>query len=125
MTLSCKNTSVRESAAQWNLDALVKTPGGELLPCFVSVISTYCTVQASNTRDGEALLESVSGALGAPPSSPPQVVKGGSCGGEEEDSDFPFTGSMVSATWDFPKERKGEVLKAFHDLFSLTERTTG
>jgi hypothetical protein len=125
VTLSCRKTSVRRSAAQWNLDALVETPGGDLLPCFVSVISTYCTVQASNTKDGEALLDSVSGALGAPPSSPPQVVKGGSCGGEEEDSDFPFTGSMVSATWEFPRERKGEVLAAFHALFGLAEGPSG
>jgi len=125
MTLACKKTSVRESAAQWNLDALVETPGGDLLPCFVSVISTYCTVQASNTREGEALLESVSSALGAPPSSPPQVVKGGSCGGEEEDSDFPFTGSMVSATWEFPRERKGEVLAAFQGLFALAGGASG
>ncbi len=67
----------------------------------------------------------VSGALGSPPSSPPQVVKGGSCGGEEEDSDFPFTGSMVSATWEFPRERKGEVLAAFHGLFGIAEEASG
>ena len=125
MTLACSKTSVRESAAQWNLDALVETPGGDLLPCFVSVVSTYCTVQAANTNDGDALLVSVSGALGSPPSSPPQVVKGGSCGGEEEDSDFPFTGSMVSATWDFPKERKGAVLEAFRGLFGLKGGPSG
>ena len=125
MTLPCKKTSVRESAAQWNLDVLVETPAGDLLPCFVSVISNYCTVQASNTKDGVALLETVSGALGVPPASPPQVVKGGSCGGEEEDSDFPFTGSMVSATWDFPRERKEEVLAAFHGLFGLPEGPSG
>ena len=119
MSLSCKRTSVRESAAQWNLDAMVETPGGDLLPCFVSVVSTYCTVQAANTGDGEALLSSVSAALGTPPSSPPQVVKGGSCGGEEEDSDFPFTGSMVSATWEYPRERKADVLAAFRALFGL------
>ena len=125
MTLSCKKTSVRESAAQWNLDALVETPGGNLLPCFDSVISTYCTVQSSNTKDGEALLEAVSGALGGPPSSPPQAVKGGSCGGEEEESEFPFTGSMVSATWEFPRERKGEVLAAFCGLFGLAGGSSG
>jgi hypothetical protein len=32
------------------------------------------------------------------------MVKGGSCGGEEEDGEFPFTGSMLSVTWEFPKE---------------------
>ena len=125
MTLSCKKTSVRESAAQWNLDALVETAGGNLLPCFVSVISTYCTVQAANTKDGEALLTTVSETLGAPPSSPPQVVKGGSCGGEEEDSEFPFTGSMVSATWGYPRERKAEVLAKFHALFGLSGGGSG
>jgi len=125
VTLTCKNTSVRVSAAQWNLDAMVETPGGDLLPCFVSVVSAYCTVQAANTGDGEALLSRVSEALGSPPSSPPQVVKGGSCGGEEEDGDFPFTGSMVSATWDFPKERKGAVLEAFRGLFGLKEGASG
>jgi hypothetical protein len=116
---------VRESAAQWNVDALIETPGGDLLPCFVSVISNYCTVQAANTRDSEALLSSVAEAMGEPPSSPPQVVKGGSCGGEEEDGEFPFTGSMVSATWDFPKERKGAVLAAFRSLFGIAEGASG
>ena len=125
MSLSCNKTSVRESAAQWNLDALVETPGGDLLPCFVSVVSSYCTVQAANTTDGEALLSSVSEALGSPPSSPPQVVKGGSCGGEEEDGEFPFTGSMVSATWDFPKERKEDILAAIRGLFGLKVGASG
>lgn len=125
MTLSCIKTSVRQSASQWNLDALVEKPAGATFPCFVSVVSTYCTVQAPNTKEGEELLSIVSGSLGAPPSSPPQVVKGGSCGGEEEDSDFPFTGSMVSATWDFPGERKGEILAAFRGLFGLTEVASG
>ncbi len=125
MTLACKKTSVRESAAQWNLDALVETPGGDLLPCFVSVISTYCTVQASNSGDGEAILRRVAEALGAPPSTPPQVVKGGSCDGGDEDEEFPFSGSMVSATWDFPGERKGEILAAFRGLFRLGLQASG
>jgi hypothetical protein len=120
MTLSCRKTSLRESAAQWNLDALVDTPEGDILPCFVSIVSSWCTVQASNTAEGEALLAAVAQALGTPPSSPPQVVKGGSCdGGDDEDAEFPFSGSMVSATWDFPKERKGEVLAAVRNLFGL------
>jgi hypothetical protein len=118
-TLPCRKSALRESAAQWSLDALVETPGGDLLPCFVSVISTYCTVEASNTRDGEALLDAVSMALGTPPSTPPQVVKGGSCDGGDGDEEFPFSGSMVSATWDFPRERKGEVLSVFRELFGL------
>ncbi len=122
MTLKCRKSAVKESAAQWNLDALVETPGGDLLPCFVSVISTYCTVQAANSGDGETLLGTVSEALGAPPSTPPQTVKGGSCDAGDGDEEFPFSGSMVSATWDFPKERKPEVLDAFHGLFGLGPR---
>ena len=114
-----RKTSLKESAAQWNLDALVEVSGGDLLPCFVSVTSSYCTVQAPNSAGGEALLAQVGAALHSPPSSPPQAVKGGSCGGEEEDGEFAFTGSMLSATWDFPKERKEEVLGALRGLFSL------
>jgi hypothetical protein len=123
--LTCRKTEVRESAAQWNLDALVGTPGGDILPCFVAVVSTYCTVQGPNTKDGEAILGDVAGALGAPPSSPPQAVKGGSCGGEEEDAEFPFTGSMISATWEFPKERRGAVLASIRGLFGLTDGSSG
>jgi hypothetical protein len=119
MTLACRKTSLRESAAQWNLDALVETPGGGVVPCFVSVISTYCTVQAANTEEGGALLDAVAEALGTPPSTPPQMVKGGSCDAGDGDEEFPFAGSMVSATWDFPAERKGEVLSAFRSLFGL------
>ena len=119
--LTCRKTQVRESAAQWNLDALVGTPGGDMLPCFVAVVSSYCTVQSPNTKDGEAIFGDVAGALGAPPSSTPQVVKGGSCGGEEEDGEFPFTGSMISATWEFPKERRDAVLASFGALFALTD----
>jgi len=119
--LTCRKTEVRESAAQWNLDALVETPGGDLMPCFVAVVSAYCTVQGPNTKDGEAIFGDVAGALGAPPSSPPQAVKGGSCGGEEEDAEFPFTGSMISATWEFPKERRAAVLASFGGLFGLTD----
>jgi hypothetical protein len=125
MTFACKKTSVRESAAQWNLDALVETPGGDRLPCFVSVISTYCTVQAANSGAGETILQRVSEVLGAPPSTPPQVVKGGSCDGGDEDEEFPFSGSMVSATWDFPRERKEEILATFRSLFGLRLQASG
>jgi hypothetical protein len=119
--LTCRKESVRESAAQWNLDALVETPGGDLFPCFVAVVASYCTVQAPNTKDGEAIFGDVAGALCAPPSSLPQMVKGGSCGGEEEDGEFPFTGSMISATWEFPKERRESVLASFRGLFGLAD----
>ncbi len=122
MTLSCRKTSLRVSAAQWNLDALVETPGGGILPCFVSVISTYCTVQSADTSEGEALLGAVAAALGTPPSTPPQAVKGGSCDAGDGDEEFPFSGSMVSATWDFPAERKPAVLSAFRELFGLDRR---
>ncbi len=123
--LTCRKTEVRESAAQWNLDALVDAPGGDMFPCFVAVVSTYCTVQGPNTQDGEAILRDVAEALGASPSSPPQAVKGGSCGGEEEDAEFPFTGSMLSATWEFPKERRGDVLASIRGLFGLAGGPSG
>jgi hypothetical protein len=32
---------------------------------------------------------------------------------------------MVSATWEFPRERKGEILSAFHGLFGLGGGTSG
>lgn len=101
MPFSCRNSSVRRSAAQWNLEALVATPGRDLIPCFFSALSTYGTFQAPATDDGEKLLARLAAVIG-PPSTEPQVVKGGACGGEEEDSEFPFVGAMLSATWDFP-----------------------
>ena len=119
--LTPRKTQVRESAAQWNLDALVGTPGGDVLPCFVAVLPSYCTVQAPNTKDGESIFGDVAGALGAPPSTPLQAVKGGSCGGEEEDEEFAFTGSMISATWEFPKERRDTVLASIRGLFALAD----
>lgn len=125
MTLSCKKAAVRESAAQWNLDALVETPGGDLLPCFVSVVSSYCTVQAANSEGGDAVLARVAEALGSPPSTAPQVVKGGSCDGGDGDEEFPFSGSMVSATWDFSANRKEVVLAMFRNLFRLAEGPSG
>jgi hypothetical protein len=122
--LICRKTQVRQSAAQWNLDALVGTPGGGILPCFVAVLTSYCTVQAPNTKDGEAIFGDVAGALGAPPSTLPQAVKGGSCGGEEEDEEFAFTGSMISATWEFSRERRDAVLASIRGLFGMTDGTS-
>lgn len=122
--LISRKTQLRESAAQWNLDALVETTGGGTLPCFVAVLTSYCTVQAPNTEDGEAIFGDVAGALGAPPSTPLQAVKGGSCGGEEEDEEFAFTGSMVSATWEFSKERRDAVLASIRGLFGITDGTS-
>jgi hypothetical protein len=123
--IACRKTQLRESAAQWNLDALVETPGGDILPCFVAVLSLYCTVLAPNTDGGAAIFGDVAGALGSPPSSPPQMGKGGSCGGEEEDEEFAFTGSMLSATWDFPKERRGAVLASLRGLFGMADGSSG
>ena len=101
MPLDCRKASVRCSAAQWNLDALVRS-NGDLLPCFFSVVPTYGTFQTVSGQAGEKLIRSLAAELG-PPTSAPQVVKGGSCGGEEEDAEFAFTGAMVSVTWQFPK----------------------
>ena len=103
MPLDCRKASVRSSAAQWNLDVLVATGGGDLLPCFFSVVPAYATFQTVSGEDGETLIRALAGDLG-PPSSAPQVVKGGSCGGEEEDAEFAFAGAMISVTWEFPRE---------------------
>ena len=59
--LTCRKSEVRESAAQWNLDALVGTPEGDIFPCFVAVLASYCTVLAPNTEDGAAIFGEVAG----------------------------------------------------------------
>jgi hypothetical protein len=111
MAIPCRKASVRASAAQWNLDALIPLEGGDLIPCFFSVLPTGCTFQTVSSGRGEELLERIRDALG-PTSSAPLVVKGGACGGEEEDGEFPFTGAMLSVTWEFPREsRDGFVAK--------------
>jgi len=92
------------------MDALVAVEGGDVLPCFFSLLPTGCTFQTVSGDAGERLLEEVVAALGTP-SSAPQVVKGGSCGGEEEDGEFPFTGAMLSVTWGFPREERGRFLE--------------
>ncbi len=109
MPLECRKASVRSSAAQWNVDALVAVEGGDLLPCFFSVVPTYGTFQTVSGEAGENLIRSLAAELGAP-SSAPQVVKGGSCGGEEEDAEFAFTGAMISVTWEFPREGRAAFL---------------
>lgn len=106
MTIHCHKSSLRSSSAQWNLDALVSLYGQDRIPCFFSVVPTGCTFQTVSSEAGENLLRAVSAALGEP-ASPPQVVKGGACGGGEEDDEFAFVGAMVSVTWDFPRERRG------------------
>ncbi len=105
MPLDCRKASVRSSAAQWNLDALVGAEGGDLIPCFFSVVPTYGAFQTVSGDAGEKLIRALAAELG-PPSSAPQVVKGGSCGGEEEDSEFAFTGAMISVTWTFPRDER-------------------
>lgn len=104
MPLDCRKASARASAAQWNLDALVACDG-DLLPCFFSVVPTYGTFQTVSGAAGAALIGVLAAELG-PPSSAPEVVKGGSCGGEEEDAEFAFAGAMVSVTWEFPKSER-------------------
>ena len=32
-----------------------------------------------------------------------------------------FTGSMISATWEFPKERRSAALSSFRGIFGLTD----
>jgi len=109
MPLDCRKASVRSSAAQWNVDALVGAEGGDLLPCFFSVVPSYGTFQTVSGEAGEKLIRLLSSELG-PPSSAPQVVKGGSCGGEEEDAEFAFTGAMISVTWEFPRDERAAFL---------------
>lgn len=120
MTIHCHKSSLRSSAAQWNLDALVSLDGQDRIPCFFSVVPNGCTFQTVSSEAGESLLRAVSAALGEP-ASPPQVVKGGACGGEEEDGEFPFVGAMVSVTWDFPKEQRGGFLLKIQALLGECE----
>ncbi|MBI5343249.1 MAG: hypothetical protein HZB63_08100 [Deltaproteobacteria bacterium] len=56
-----------------------------------------------------------------PPASAPQVVKGGACGGEEEDSEFPFIGAMLSVTWEFPREYRDDFLAKVKALLGPCE----
>lgn len=119
MKPSCRKASVKASAAQWNLDALVSVKG-DLLPCFVSVVPTYATLQAPSSEQGERLLEAAAKALG-PPASLPQVVKGGSCGGEEEDAEYAFAGAMVSVTWNFPREEREAFIARLKGLLGPCE----
>ncbi len=119
MPLDCRKASVRSSAAQWNLDALVAS-NGDLLPCFFSVVPTYGTFQTVSSEGGEKLIRTLSAELG-PPASAPQVVKGGSCGGEEEDAEFAFTGAMVSVTWEFSRAGRPAFLARVKALFGACE----
>ena len=120
MPFTCRKASVRSSSAQWNLDALLAVDGGDLLPCFFSVVPAWCTFQTVSTAEGEALIRDFSAVLG-PPSSAPQVVKGGSCGGEEEDAEYAFAGAMISVTWEFPKEKRDGFLAKVKGMLSPCE----
>ena len=119
MPLDCRKASARSSAAQWNIDALVAS-NGDLIPCFFSVVPAYGTFQTVSGDAGEGLIRSLAAELG-PPSSAPQVVKGGSCGGEEEDAEFAFTGAMISVTWEFPREDRTAFLARVKALFGDCE----
>jgi hypothetical protein len=99
---------------------LIPAGGGDLLPCFFSVLPTGCTFQTVSSEGGERLLEKVRAALG-PTSSDPQVVKGGACGGEEEDGEFAFTGAMLSVTWEFPRESRETFLAKVKGLMGPCE----
>lgn len=110
MTFRCRKASVRVSAAQWSADALVEVPGGDLLPCSFAVLPTGGTFLVPSSRAGENLIAEAASELGRPVSEP-QTVKGGSCGGEEEDGEFPFEGSMMSVAWEFPRESREAFLR--------------
>lgn len=105
MRYTCRKISVRSSAAQWSADVLMADDGGDLLPCSFAVLPSGGTFLVPSSDAGERLLAEAATALG-PTASEPQMVKGGSCGGEEEDGDFPFVGSMLSVTWEFPKDMR-------------------
>ena len=126
MSLKCRKVSVRSSSAQWNLDALVSTDRGDSIPCFFSVVPTWCTFQTVSSEEGENLVRAVSDSLG-PPSSEPQVVKGGACdGGEEEEGNgFAFTGAMISVTWEFPKEDREAFIGKVKGLLGPCEGLAG
>jgi len=115
---------VRSSAAQWNLDALLSFDGTDRIPCFFSVVPTWCTFQTVSGGEGEGLIREISKVLGEV-SSDPQMVKGGACGGEEEDAEIPFAGAMLSVTWEFPKEERGIFIERIQGLVGACEGVTG
>ena len=90
--LTCRKTQMRESAAQWNLDALVETPGGDILPCFVAVLSSYCTILAPNTEGGEAIFGDVAGTLGSPRPLPRRWERVARAGGRRRTRSSPSRG---------------------------------
>lgn len=120
MKISCQKASLRASAAQWNLDALVSLSGAPATPCFFSVVPTWCTFQTLSNDEGERLLAAFAERLG-PPSTAPQVVKGGACGGEEEEAEYAFAGAMVSVTWEFPKEGREPFLARIREALGPCE----
>lgn len=108
--VTCRKASVRASAAQWSVDVLAEIPGDDLIPCSFAILPTGGTFLVPSSRTGERLIAEAASELGRP-SSMPQTVKGGSCGGEDEDGEFPFTGAMLSVTWEFPKESREEFIR--------------
>ena len=124
MSIRCHKAFEKSSAAQWNLDALVSFNGTDRIPCFFSVVPTWCTFQTVSSGEGEELIRELSKLLGKT-ASEPQVVKGGSCGGEEEDAEIPFAGAMLSVTWEFPKEEREAFLARIRGLVGACEGMAG
>src|SRR5512146_513954 len=110
MTYTCRKASVRASAAQWSVDVLAEIPGVDLVPCSFAILPTGGSFLVPSSRAGERLIAEAASELGRP-SSMPQTVKGGSCGGAEEDGELPFTGAMLSVTWEFRKEEREEFIR--------------
>lgn len=74
----------------------------------------------ASSEAGEKLLVEAASALGSP-AGEPQIVKGGSCGGEEEESDFPFAGAMLSVAWEFPKDAREAFIEKVRALIGPCE----
>ena len=52
LSLKCQKASVRSFAAQWNLGVLVSTETEDSIPCFFSVVPTWCTFQTVSSEEG-------------------------------------------------------------------------
>jgi len=117
MEFRCVKASVRASAAQWAADMLLSFGDGDLVPCSLFVLPGAATLMAPAGPAAERLFAHAAAALG-PPGGEPQTVKGGACGGEEEDGEFPFAGAMTSVTWGFPPAAQETFLGRLASLFA-------
>jgi len=86
--------------------------GGRPVPLFRRRGLLVLHRSGPNTKDGEAIFGTLPGA-GLSPVLSPADGQGRLVRGEDEDGEFAFTGSMISATWEFPKERRDAVLASF------------